>query len=798
MFSNSLMWRYASNDLRKNRGVNVALLLVLVLSAFLMATGVMVMERMFGAVDTLFDQARPPHFLQMHKGDYDGDALARFAQQHDEIDAWLIQDTLGYDSAAISWQRPSTAESGDLSESLTDNLFVTQNEQFDYLIDESGQVPEPKAGDVYVPVAYRQRFKLESGDRLGIRTSADIHELEVVGFVRDSQMASSLSSATRFVVSPSDFKALTDKGGGAPEIIAEYRLINSSDASTFMTAYESEQALPKNGPAITYAQIRLVNAFSDGLVAVALIFVSMLLIAISILNLRFVIRGTLEDDVREIGVMKAIGIPSRTIRRIYLSKFAVLTLISCVIGGLLAIPGTSYLVRDVQENYAASPFSVMTVLSPLVALFLLFVFVIAMCWVVLRAVRRIEVVNALVHGSTLGERQIRRLARRQAKQARRRNLADYGGSSIDRRLVAIDLLAERRQWLLIPLVFFLVAVLMVLPTNLLSTFQSPRFVTYMGSPETDLRADIQFSEDVDSVRNDVVAAMERDDRLKDIRVYANVLEEVQGEEGWEAFRVEVGDYSSGSVEFLDGARPAKDEIALSIMNSREYGASVGDTIALRRDGVITERRVSGIYQDVTSGGLTAKVQGDVEDGAVAYVLYANIVEGSPRSIASEYNAHYPDANVIPMQEYVGQTLSYITGAFRTAAIIAAVFGLGVAFLITVLFLRLRVAKDRRRIGILSAMGFSGDDIVRQIELKVLITTGLGVGLGVLFAATVGQSMVSGALALSGFGVARLHFITSPFIVYMLYPAMLVLVGYVGTMIMSRQIRSADKSQWIRQ
>ena len=100
----------------------------------------------------------------------------------------------------------------------------------------------------------------------------------------------------------------------------EYRLTDPGGATAFQTAYESDASLPRNGQAVTYDMIRMINAFSDGLVAIALVFVSLLLIAIALLNLRFVISGTLEDQVREIGVMKAIGLPDRAIRRLFLTK----------------------------------------------------------------------------------------------------------------------------------------------------------------------------------------------------------------------------------------------------------------------------------------------------------------------------------------------------------------------------------------------------------------------------------------------------------------------------------------------
>ncbi|HYI57202.1 MAG TPA: FtsX-like permease family protein, partial [Microlunatus sp.] len=400
----SLMLRYARNDLIKNKGVNLALLVVLVLSAFLMATGAMVIERLVGAVDQLYSEAKPPHFLQMHKGDYDAEALQRFAAGQPDLQFWTVVQMYGFDSSALSWQRPSTGQTGDLSESLIDNLFVQQNPDFDFLIDQTGTVAQPGPGEVYLPVAYQQRFGLQPGDRLKVGAEAGGPELTIRGFVRDAQMASSLSSSTRFLVSPTDLAALRGTGGAEPEIIVEYRLKDPGATSQLQSAYDADASLPKNGQAVTYQMIRIINAFSDGLVAIALMFASVVLIIIAVLNLRFVIRGSLQDQIREIGAMKAIGIPDQQVSRLYLAKYSVMTVLACVIGGLLAVLAASLLSREVRVNYAAAPLSVWTFLVPTLALVAVYLVVLAICQGVLRRVRRIEVVNALVHGSTLTER----------------------------------------------------------------------------------------------------------------------------------------------------------------------------------------------------------------------------------------------------------------------------------------------------------------------------------------------------------------------------------------------------------
>jgi putative ABC transport system permease protein len=790
--------RYTYNDLINNKGVNIALLVILILSAFLMATGAMVMERLIGSVNQLFDEARPPHFLQMHKGEYDAAALESFAADHPEIDTWLIEDMLGFDSAAIAWERAETGESGDLADSLIDNLFVTQNEEFDFLLDETGAIPEPASGEVYVPISYQQSHDLAAGDTLRVLTADGQREFTIAGFVRDSQMASSLSSATRFLVSDADFTALADAGGGDPEIIAEYRLTDTAQIADFQRAFDSDAALPKNGPAVTYDQIRLINAFSDGLVAVALVFVSLLLIAISLLNCRFVIRGTLQDEVREIGAMKAIGLPDKTISGLYLSKYRAMTLISCVVGGLLAVLATDLLTRSVQVNYAAADIGIATVLVPVLALVLVYAFVVGICRRVFKKIRKIQVVNALVHGSTLDDKQTARRAKRQAKRVKKTSLRKFRGGSLNRRLAMMDLRAEARVWLLVPIVFFLSSVLMSLPLNLFSTFDSPKFVTYMGAPESDLRADLQFSEDVDAVREDVIAAMETDDRLTDLRTYANVLYETEGEEGWENLRVEVGDYTAGTVEFMDGRKPGDGQIAVSVLNADKYALETGDDLTIRRGEETSTLEVSGIYQDVTGGGFSAKMQGDVEAGAASYVIYADTVgDADAADIASEYSEEFPAATVIPMVEYVDQTLSYVTDAFLNATVISFVFGIGVAVLITCLFLKLRLSSDRRKMGMLSAVGFSTNELIGQVRGKILVALVAGTVLGVLFSATGGESFVGFFLSAAGLGIADLSFIPNPLLVYAVYPIVLIAAGYLGAVVVTGRLRGADKSSWLR-
>src|SRR5699024_4986108 len=445
----------------------------------------------------------------------------------------------------------------------------------------------------------QHRYDLGIDDLITIDTGSTELELTVAGVVRDGQMASSLSSSTRFLVSDADWQTLSRGANTTGEIIVTYRL-DDDEVAALQSAYEADPHVPQNGQAVTMSLIRLINVISDGLVAIALMFISLALVAIALINLRFVIRSTLVSDVQQIGTMRAIGLPSSAISSLYLAKYRLLTLIACALGGAAAIGGSALLSRSLEANYAQAPVTVWTVLVPVTALVIVYVFVLAMCRAVLRAVRRVDVIGALVHGSLNSTRTSARVARRRVRAARRTRLENLPGRSVDQRLALKSLLIEWRQWALIPVVFALASLVITVPVVVQSTFADSRFVTYMGSPDRDLRTDIRFTEHRDEAKDELLAAMRSDPSITDITVIGASLYRIDGLEGTRSQLVDIGDHSQAGTRYVSGEAPGDGEISLSVLAAETYGVEVGDQLALDAESGGLTPLVSGIYQDVTN------------------------------------------------------------------------------------------------------------------------------------------------------------------------------------------------------
>ncbi len=476
-----------------------------------------------------------------------------------------------------------------------------------------------------------------------------------------------------------------------------------------------------------------------------------------------------------------------------------LTLLGCLLGGLAAMGATQVLTRSMQVHFAPAALGWTALAVPLAALGVVYLVVLTICRTIMGRIDRVSVVNALVHASMLSEHQIERQARRQAIQARRMGLAAGGGRLLNLRLAWAELFAERGRWALIPTVMALAMVLITLPTNLLLTLNDPRMATYMGVPQADLAVNINFVDDAGALHADVLADLQSDPRVTTISDYAHALYHVQTADGWQRLPVEAGEYTGSTISFVDGSAPGPGQIALSVFNARDLSAAVGDQVRLRIGQQSVTVRLSGIYQDMTNGGYTAKLHSSqLLTDAESYTIYFGVTEGVDLdAVADAYRAAYPDAKFTPMQAFADQTLSHVTAAFARATLIASVLGLLVASLMATLFMRLQLARDRGRVGVLAAIGFTAGEVRGQYLMKMMASAAGGMALGAVLTAFGGDRLVGGLLRAAGLGFTHLEFLGNPVLVYGAGALTLTALVLACVAAATTRLRGENLSTWLR-
>ncbi|HWQ31035.1 MAG TPA: ABC transporter permease, partial [Negativicutes bacterium] len=756
-----MYYKVIRNDVLKSKAITLTTMIFVAAAAMLVSLAAILIVNLTGSIDTLMTQAKTPHFMQMHSGAIDTARLTAFAGQNGNVDEFQVLEFLNIDSAQI------TIGENSLAGSVQDNGFSSQSDKFDYLLDLDGNVIHCSDGELYVPICYMKDGTASVGDKAVICGK----EFTVAGFLRDSQMNSLLASSKRFLISKNDYAEI--KGFGSTEYLIEFRLKDLSALGAFETAYTAS-GFEANGPTITYPLFKTINAISDGLMIAVILLVSLLVVAIAFMCIRFTLLAKIEEDYREIGIMKAIGLRITDIKRLYLVKYAALAAAGCILGFGLSFVFRGALLENIRLYMGESKNPSLALLFGIIGVLLVFLAIIAYVSGVLRRFRRISAAEAIRFGTS------------QDKSSGARSFCLSKNRILDTNLFLgiKDVLARKRLYGTMLSVLVLSAFIIIVPQNLYNTISSSDFITYMGIGKCDMRIDIQQTDNISEKAAEIVKVIDRDSSISKYAVLTTKTFNGKMADGTEErVMVELGDHSVFPVTYSSGKAPAaEDEIALSVMNANELGKKAGDTMTLVLGGKEKSLKVCGIYSDITNGGKTAKaVFIDNSADVMWCVICAEISDKALISAKiTEYKQSFDYAKTSDINEYIVQTFGSTISSIGKASHAAIAVALVITVLVTLLFMRMLVAKDRYTIAVMKAFGFKSSDITLQYVSRSVFVLVIGIILGTLLANTLGELLARAVI--SSFGASSFAFVVDPLSAYLLSPLMMVCAVLAATIV----------------
>ncbi|HEX3028507.1 MAG TPA: FtsX-like permease family protein [Clostridia bacterium] len=756
-----MYYRIIRNDILKSKLISLTTMIFVIAAAMLVSLAAILTVNLLGSIDTLMSKAKTPHFMQMHSGKIDTARLSAFAKHNGNVDEFQVLEFLNIDGPKIIINGSSFADN------LQDNGLSTQSKKFDYLLDLDGKVIKVSDGEIYAPICYLKDGTAKVGDTAEICGK----KFKIAGFLRDSQMNSTLSSSKRFLVSENDYAEI--KNLGNIEYLIEFRLKDLSSIGAFETAYASAD-LEANGPAITYSLFKMINAISDGLMIVVILLVSMLVVAIAFMCIRFTLLAKIEDDYREIGVMKAIGLRISDIKKIYLAKYAAISAAGCILGFALSFVFRGMLLENIRLYMGESKNSSFSLLFGIIGILLVFLIIIAYVNRVLKRFRKISAAEAIRFGTT------------QEKSAGVKHLCLSKNKLLDTNIFLgiKDTLTRKRLYAIMFTVVVISVFIIIVPQNLYNTISSKSFVKYMGIGNCDILVNIQQVNDISRKTSKITKALNSDKSISKYTVLTTrKYTAIKDDGSEERIKVDLGDHLTFPVEYLKGKPPAaNDEIALSVLNADELGKKTGDDITVVIGGKAKKLKVCGIYSDITNGGKTAKA---AFNDSSAEIMWSTVyVELKNKSIVNEKVSEYSDRfdyiKIASIYDYnkqtFGSTVSSVKKASRTAIAVALI----ITVLITLLFMKMLVTKDRYPIAVMKAFGFTNSDIKIQYISRSVFVLIIGTVLGTLLANTLGEVLTG--MAISSFGASSFKFSVNPISAYMLCPLMMICVVLAATIV----------------
>ena len=748
-----MLMRLLKADLARGAVVAATLTALIALAATLMSAGTSLVVDSLSATHRLSQRAKLPDLVQMHTGRIDDNtlqAIDHWAEARSDVTDHEVIKTLPVARQELSINGVNQ------SESYNEPAFVTSPKRFDLLLDDDGNPVDPGPGEVVLPIHYRVIKAADVGDAVTVTAGGRTTTLTVVGFARDAEMNAAMIPSKRLVVSSEDFSVLEQRLT-EPEYLIEFTLTDSARPGGVIDAYK-EAGLPSTGVNISAPMIQFMNSLNVMLIVAVALVVAIVLAVVAILALRYAALAAIETDLAQIAVLKAIGAPLSRIRRLYVVKYLALAALGAALGYAAGQPLAAALETPTTLYLGRPPTTLWSVGAPILTVLVLTLGVSSFTWLALGRIGRISAIEALRSGTSASLR-----PRRQ-----RWRLSGLRRLPVQVWLGAREALRPSNALLLG--VLTLCTLTMVLPANVATTLSNPQIATYLGAGQADLRIDVR------SRVQDLATVEKRIDSDPRVTRHATILRRsykmATTAGGWETVLIDIGDHEAFPMKYLSGHGPTtNDEISLSYSQAQVTGAKEGSTVTVQTADGTKDLTVTGVYQDITNNGKTAKATFDDGAPALWQIIYANFRSSDQASaVARDLRQEYPGVQAIGMNQYASQFFEATGSQVRLITTMACVIALGLSFLITVLFTVLIVSRERPQICVLMALGSTRRDIAGQYLIRFGVLALTGIALGLLAAFTLGSSTIGALMATRG--APDLELLPNPWLVGLALPGAL--------------------------
>ncbi len=777
------------NDFRKRAWKNIILFVFMCLSVTIAASVVLMLLQLFSSITSMYETAKPPHFLQMHMGTIEQTDIDEFNTGFEGITYWqsVPMITLYGENIKVTGDDKSYT----LSDCRLDISFVKQNDEYDVLLDEKRTPLNLLDGEIGVPIIVLDQYDILLGDKITLSANGIEKQFTVVTYIYDGMMNSTTCSSTRFLISDTDFDSLFGNIGETEYLIETY-FTDSSLASAYQTAYEqSDKELPKNGQAITYTVIFLLSALTDILTAMVFVLAGMMLVIVVVMCLRYVILAEMEDDVAAIGTMKSIGIPDKGIENLYLTKIGILMSVACVVGFLLSLLLQPRFTSHISRFFGEQPLEIQNILLAIISVAVIYCIILLFAKKILKQIRTKTIVDLLVLDEGFNKK-----------------VKVKSGLYMSRKLstnALIGMQEVRNGYGIVFVLMLIITVLVMVPIRSLQTMQAKDFVTYMGSSICDLLVEVMQGEELEKRKEELSNVLSEEienGHIQNAAVLRRVrLQAFSNTDELVGVHVDIGSSAGKGIVYISGINPsAENHIALSYLLADELGKEVGDKVNIISDHQTYCMEVCGIYQDVTSGGKTAKAiydfEGELSEKYTYQLELSNDVSAEvfSNSLKSELGSGY---SIKSMDSFLEQTLGGVTVRFSQAVYLIIIIGIIITIFIVLLYMELRLARTMHALAEKIAMGIPIKAICIQELYPMLLLGGTGIILGVILTEILGETVVSALFSLLGLGITSISF-SDITISCILVPVCLVIILVVINLGVCMKVKKIDITGYFNQ
>ena len=781
-----MFFKILKKDIKRKKSMNIILILFMILIGMFVASSTNMLYTETTALDKFMEKSNSTDFIVVYNAKNDtNETINNWVKNNPLIEDYSNDETINIQSNDFILPKNCNAYDSDSMIVLT-----TQSQKHNLLYNHNDEYLEINDGEIAIPRSISDPTNLVIGDKITISLDGVSKEFTVKHFVKDATFGGKITGFGRIVLSKNDYdfynqgpnienvnvlSCMASKGSNYDDIAKDFA---KADINNIIVSFTSKMVK------LTY--------FPDLILAAIMMIVSIFLIFIAFLVLRFTIVFTLQEEYKEIGIMKAIGIKNKQISNIYLVKYLFISVIGSAIGFALSIPFSNQMLKLISKNILITkPASalILSILSVIIVILITLLF----CKLCTRKINKFSAIDAIRNGTT-GER---------FSKSKKINLHKRNHTRVPIFMAISDLINGWKRFIILIITFIFGTILILIPINLINTMDSSEMLQYFGMSESDVVIDFRNYEDTiitDNINTSLdnltkVEKLYADNGVDvDLHIEAYYQSRIYSDDKNESQSITAMkgvNYSTDNYTYLDGTPPKlENEIAITQVIADYLEVDIGDIVHCAIGEKTSDFIVTALFQSMNTLGKSIrfpeKLNLDINN--CGYFFFpGNLINSKDNNTSIEKMKEItPQYDIKSSKEFVSTVMGIVDKQFGPIKDVVVFLVLGINFLITILVVKMLVSKEISEIAILKSIGFKNKTIKHWQMLRLSIVLIISVIIGTVLANNFGDILISAVF--KSFGISKMEQQIIPHQVYFLYPMLVIIITLLAVLVSLGQIK----------
>lgn len=779
-------------DLKRKKAMNIILLVFVILATMFVSSSVNNIMNVTTALDDYFEMTNVPDYFVFTINKMVDEDVEGAIESAESIESYKTEELLflSYSNVVFEDEDMVTIEGTNMLQS--DKEFG-----LNYILSDGSILQDVKPGEIYLTYGKAESIGVKKGEKIVINIENVSREFTFVDTVKDSALGSEMNSMCRYIISEEDYNEYITDESVVKIYGGNMYYIETGDVKTTQKELSSvSEAFTLVADKDMFKLTYIMDMIATGVLLV----VSVILILIAFVVLRFTITFTLTEEFREVGVMKAIGIKNNKIRSLYIIKYAAISVVGAIIGLGLSFPFGKILM-SVSPNYMAISSDSLVLVNIICSLAVVGI-ILLFCYGCTNKVNKMSPIDAIRNGQT-GER------------FKKKTLLSLGKSRVSSPvfLAVNDIVSSPKRFGIITVTFLLCLLLLLILSISGTTMKSKKAIKFFGYTQYDIALTLRDSS------MDYLSEGGRELMIQNLKEWEESLAgngmPVQCfQEVMFSLPVSFGENKANVViyqgvgtdmdqyEYIEGVVPTKsDEIAITRITAEKLDAQIGDVVTIKTVDGELDCIITAIFQSMLNQGDGIRVCEDVklnyvesQGASPIQVLFTDKVDSDEIiNRMEQIEELYPE---VVKADTCEANVEYYFGAaetINTIKLMVVILTVVLTILVTVLMERSFIIKEQSEIALMKAIGTSNGKIYVYHTLRILFVAIAAIVLGEIIALPVTHLCIDPIYKMMGLELA-MDYELNPIEMFVVFPLIILVIPAASAFVTSlytRKIKSSD-------